>query len=176
MISEERLAVDLGNVIIDHVGFGTTDEYVNNGDYNQIPALNDAVSSLQKLNSEVFKNDVYVVYNATNVADSKIMTWLTHNNFFEMTGIDPTKIIRSESGRNKRPFCVKNKITHFIDDRLEVLTGLVGTVPNLYLLGGQPKEIELFKESLKNVYVAPDWKHILNLLINQRKFNAQRDC
>ena len=47
---KESLGVDLGNVIIDHAGFGTTSEFFHSGDYNIIPPVSGVLDALRRLN------------------------------------------------------------------------------------------------------------------------------
>ncbi len=72
----ELIGVDLGNVIIDHVSFGTTKDYVLKGNYNFIPSVPGVFAGLKILNTSIFKNRTFVVYNATDVAGNKIISWL----------------------------------------------------------------------------------------------------
>lgn len=159
-----KLGVDLGNVIIDHLTFGTTTDYVLNGDYNKIPPVKGSLLALKHLNIGKFRDNVFVVYNATDVAEYKIITWLQNHDFFKITGIQSNKIIRSKGKRNKLSACLENEINHFIDDRLEVLEFLSEKISNLFLFRGQEMEIEKFKESLFKVKLATNWEQLLNML------------
>lgn len=160
----EKIGIDLGNVIIDHVGFGTTTEYFISGDYNLIPPVKDSLFALSQLNKDRFKDNVFVIYNATDIADNKIISWLDSHNFFYITGIEVNKVIRSKKGRDKLSACIENAINYFVDDRLEVLGNLYPHVQNLFLLGGQSEEILRFQESIKKVKVVSDWNSLLKQL------------
>lgn len=91
----ESLGVDLGNVIIDHVGFGTTPEFFHSGDYNTIPPVFGVFEGLLKLNQGRFSGNIFVVYHASDVADHKITSWLQSHNFFDKTGISAEKVKRT---------------------------------------------------------------------------------
>lgn len=160
----EKIGIDLGNVIIDHVGFGTTAEYFATGDYNLIPPVKDSLFALSQLNKKKFENNVFVIYNATDIADNKIISWLNSHNFFYITGIEANKVIRSKKGRDKLQACIENEINYFVDDRLEVLGNLHPHVQNLFLLGGQSEEILQFQEIIKKVNVVSDWDSLLKQL------------
>lgn len=162
---KESLGVDLGNVIIDHVGFGTTPEFFCSGDYNVIPPVQGVLEALRCLNKKRFRGNVFVVYNASDVADQKIVEWLKSHNFFERTGISPERVRRTQNGRNKSSVCELHKATHFIDDRLEVLSHLVGKVGNLYLLRPQKKEVEQYQDFLTHIRQVDTWDDIVRSLI-----------
>lgn len=162
---KESLGVDLGNVIIDHVGFGTTPEFFRSGDYNVIPPVQGVLEALRCLNRERFYGNVFVVYNASDVADQKIVSWLKSHDFFEQTGISPERVRRTQNGRNKSSLCELYQATHFIDDRLEVLSHLVGKVRSLYLLRPQQKEVEQYQDFIVHVKQVQSWDDIVQSLI-----------
>ena len=162
---QECLGVDLGNVIIDHVGFGTTSEFFRNGDYNVIPPVPEVFDVLRELHGKRFGDNMFVVYNATDIADQKIISWLEAHDFFNRTGIPKLQMKRTRNGRNKWSVCELYKITHFVDDRLEVLSHLVGKVDNLYLFRPQAHEVEQFQEFLPHVTQVQTWREILRLMI-----------
>jgi len=162
---KESLGVDLGNVIIDHLGFGTTPEFFRSGDYNIIPPVQGVWEALRRLNRERFHANVFVVYNASDVADQKIGSWLKSHDFFERTGISPERVRRTQNGRDKSSVCELHKATHFIDDRLEVLSHLVGKVGSLYLLRPQQKEVEQYQNFLIYVKQVQSWDDIVRSLI-----------
>jgi len=162
---KECLGVDLGNVIIDHLGFGTTPEFFHTGDYNIIPPVPGVHEALKRLNEKRFGCEIFVVYNATDVADQKINSWLLAHDFFSRTGISPDRVRRTQNGRNKLSICQTYGATHFIDDRLEVLSHLIGKVENLYLLRPQRKEVEQFETSLASVRQFETWDDLVQSMI-----------
>ena len=163
---KESLGVDLGNVIIDHVGFGTTPEFFHSGNSNIIPPVSGVLDALRRLNQERFQGNMFVVYNASDVADQKIISWLKSRDFFEQTGISPERVVRTQNGRDKSSVCKLYQATHFIDDRLEVLSHLVGKVGNLYLFRPQQKEVEQYQDFLIHVWQVNSWDDIIQSLIN----------
>ena len=161
----ESLGVDLGNVIIDHVVFGTTPEFFQFGDYSTIPPVSRVFGALRYLNRKRFHGDIFVVYTASDVAEKKILYWLESHSFFERTGISPDRVRRTQNGRNKSSVCESYRATHFIDDRLEVLSHLVGKVKNLYLFRPQQKEIEPYQDFLIQVRLVTSWDEIVQVLL-----------
>lgn len=163
---DKCLGVDLGNVIIDHLGFGTTKEFVQTGDYNIIPPVPGVMEALARLNQASFNGNIFVVYKATDVAEEKILSWMKHHNFYERTGVPSSHVHRTQFSRDKSSLCVKqHRATHFIDDRLEVLSHLVGRVRHLYLFRPQSDEISGFKETLPHVQQVQSWDEILKALL-----------
>lgn len=161
----EILGVDFGNVIINHVGFGTTSDFVRTGDYNIIPPVSGVFEALRHLNQERFAGNIFVVYNASDATDQKILSWLKSHDFFNRTDIYPARVMRTKNGRNKSSECDRYKATHFIDDRLEALSYLVCMVKDLYLFRSQQKEVEQYKNFLPHVRQAMSWSEIIRLLL-----------
>src|SRR3989344_5932467 len=162
---KESLGVDLGNVIIDHIGFGTTPEFFHSGDYNVIPPVPGVLDALRHLNQKRFHGNIFVVYNASDVADQKIISWLKSHNFFEQTGISPERVMRTQNGRDKSSVCNLYQATHFIDDRLEDLSHLIGKEKKLYLLRPQRKEDEQYQDFLIHVQQVNSWNDIVQTLV-----------
>ena len=65
------------------------------------------------------------------------MRWFDHHRFFERTGIDSRNVRFCLKRPQKALHCREIGITHFIDDRADVLEAMMGVVPNLYLFGPQ---------------------------------------
>lgn len=162
----ESLGVDLGNVIIDHLGFGTTSEFVRIGDYNIIPAVPGAFDAIYQLHAERFNNTIFVVYNASDVAEQKIVSWLETNEFFSRTNIRPEMVRRSPGGRDKSLLCEEYKATHFVDDRLEALGYIVDKVEHLYLFRPQQREIDRYRRFLPYITPCTLWSEIVQLLLH----------
>jgi hypothetical protein len=160
----ESLGIDLGNVIIDHLGFGTTPEFFQTGDYNTIPPVPGVMEALGKLQTR-FNGNIFVVYKATDVADEKILSWMKANDFYNRTGVLPSNVHRTQFGRDKSSLCVKYKATHFVDDRLEVLGHLVGKVKHLYLFRPQEQEVSEFRQTLPHVQQFMSWDELLTVLL-----------
>jgi hypothetical protein len=168
-LSNVRIGVDFGNVIIDHKGFGTNTEYIEQGDFNRIPPVAGSVQALASL----LRQDVAciaVTYNATDVVDSKIIDWLRHWLPSELLNDERLIISRSLNGRDKRLNCQLHQLTHFIDDRVEVLNGLMGVVPNRILLNYTVSEFDQFFDSLKKPKIASSWEGAIRMLEQESYF------
>ena len=155
------LGVDIGNVIIDHKAVGTNNKIEYEIDYSNIPAVKNAFEVLRELNKIKFGLNIHLISKCTPWAQTKILNWLKHNKFFIKTGIKPQNVHFCRERNEKQKICADFGITHFIDDRLEVLSYLIGKVPNLYLFRPDQKEIAQFKSYLSNVCVVSNWLDIL---------------
>lgn len=156
------LGVDIGNVIIEHRNIiDTTDETLWNEKYSTVPPADNVFECLKKLNEEKFHGNIFLVSKLKEEHDRRTLAWLKDNHFFEKTGINPENLHFVRERKDKDVVCQKLGITHFIDDRLEVLSHMIETTPNLYLFNPNSKEVEEFKQFLPNVIVMKNWKEVL---------------
>lgn len=91
-----------------------------------------------------FAGRVWLVSKAGARVEALSRRWLAHHRFFERVGL-PTGAVRFCRRRpEKRIHAVELGLSHFIDDRSDVLAALVGAVPHLYLFGAQKQPTPTF--------------------------------
>ena len=111
----------------------------------QTPPSPHAFESVREL-VEAFDGQAWLISKAGPNVQYKTKEWLKCWNFFDQTLL-PRKNLRFCLRRpDKAGHCKQLKITHFVDDRLDVLEHLNGRVEHLYLFGEQP-----------NLKTSPDW-------------------
>ncbi|ALG05535.1 hypothetical protein [Kibdelosporangium phytohabitans] len=140
MHKELRLGVDFGRVINDGSSHPGGDDTVflsgSVDDAMRTPAMADAFDTLARLTDE-FGGNVWVVSKAGERIQERTMQWLDHNGFWSATGIPRANARFCRKRPEKAVHCKQLGITHFIDDRRDVLGHMRGIVPNLYLFGVQ---------------------------------------
>lgn len=164
MKSKQALGVDIGNVIINHRLSDPDDKTLHEERYSTIPASEGVFDSLKKLN-EYFNGEVYLISKCTEWAEKKILAWLTDNKFYKKTNIDPKNIYFVRERHEKDILCRKLGLTHFIDDRLEVLSHMIESTPNLILYQPDEKEVDEFRDFLPKVIVVNSWKEVEEKII-----------
>jgi hypothetical protein len=167
---EKVLGVDIGGVVIAEIkaqgGLAHIDE-----DFLDVPPVLEAIEVLWYLNKQSLGyfgysgNNIHLISKARQEVEPNCREWLRHYRFFEKTGIplDNLHFCRERSG--KKDLCIKLGVTHFIDDKLEVLSHLVGVVPNLFLFNPEEEEVSRYKPYLKDVRVMKSWDEILHFFI-----------
>ncbi len=149
-----RLGIDIGKVIMSPVIGGKSDTSFLNGGIEQAmetPPSPDAFQIIPIL-VKAFSDEVWLISKAGPNVQRKTRLWLHHHRFYERTGVSENSLKFCLKRHQKADHCRSFQITHFIDDRIDVLTHLRNIVPNLYLFGEQPR--------LKKI---PDWvNHVLN--------------
>jgi hypothetical protein len=88
---------------------------------------------------ERFGGLVWLVSKAGPRVQEKTRQWLKHHRFFERTCIAPENLRFCLERPQKAQHCREIGITHFIDDRPDVLEHLERVVQNRYLFGPQRK-------------------------------------
>lgn len=160
---EKTLGIDIGGVIIDRINDGTDTSFFGDN-YLKTTAVPDAFESIAKLAKDHFKNKVFLVSKCGEGIRRKTLEWLAHHRFYGTTGV-PQQNVHFCYGRNeKADICRRLEITHFVDDKLEVLGYLIDFVKNLYLFNPQEKEVEKWKDFLPYIIRVKDWNGLVNSL------------
>ena len=131
MNSQEVLGVDIGGVIIDRVNDDSDTSFFADG-YLESTAVVGAFAALARLNAERFHGEIYLVSKCGRRIEARTREWLRHHGFWEAVGLPDDQVRFCRRREEKALIAADLGITHFIDDRLEVLSYLTG-VPHRYL-------------------------------------------
>ena len=150
-----KLGIDIGRVLISpESGNGRNDTSFIGGSIEDAlntppyPGMFDVVPALVKL----FQGQVWLVSKAGPRVQEKSRLWLERHRFFERTGIPSQNLRFCLQRPQKADHCQELGITHFIDDRVDVLNHLSGIVPHRFLFG--PQKSSNHPAGLAHV---PDW-------------------
>jgi hypothetical protein len=85
---------------------------------------------------------------------------LANHRFFKETGIDSSHLRFCRQRSEKADRCAELDVTHFVDDRVDVLGYLVGTVAHLFLFGSRSgRQPEVVGAGLPETAIAVrDWR------------------
>ncbi|MES2314630.1 MAG: hypothetical protein V4524_01685 [Patescibacteria group bacterium] len=164
MNTKKVLGVDIGNVIINN---RLNDPEVNEVDeavYAAFPPSEGVFEALKILN-DYFDGEVYLISKCTEWAQIQILAWLATHDFYNKTGIKPEHVNFVRKRNEKDAVCIKLGVTHFVDDRLEVLGYMVESTPNLILFQPDQVEMEEFKQFLPHVTVTNNWNEVVKQII-----------
>ena len=93
-----------------------------------------------------FGGRAWVISKCGPRVQERTLAWLDHHDFYARTGIARGNVRFCRKRADKAGHCAELKITHMIDDRIDVHRALLDTVPRRYLFGRQKGP-------------APDWVH-----------------
>jgi hypothetical protein len=138
--SEPRLGVDIGRVIIDgssHPDGGDTVFFTGGRDQLvRTPAMPGVFEILPPL-VDRFGGRVWLISKCGERTERRTLTWLAHHDFEARTGIPTDHIRFCRQRADKAIHCADLGITHFVDDRPDVLVALDGVVEHRFLFGPQ---------------------------------------
>lgn len=160
-MKNRALGVDIGNVIIENRL--NDKEQLDEKGYAELPVVDGSLEALKKLFLE-FSGNVFLISKCTEWAQEQILSWLDTHDFYNKTGVNRDNIYFVRARHEKDAICKKLGITHFIDDRLEVLSHMIETVPNLILFQPDQDEINKFSQFLPKVIRVENWSEVVSKL------------
>lgn len=136
-----RIGIDVGRVIMAPTDTqGRADTSFLSGseaDAMDTPPSEHAFRVITELVTRT-KGDVWLVSKCGPRIQKLTREWLLHWKFYATTGMAPDQVRFCKERRDKALHARQLRLTHFVDDRLDVLQHLRGLVGRLYLFGHQP--------------------------------------
>jgi hypothetical protein len=108
-----------------------------------------------------FEGRVWLVSKAGPRIERLTLRWLQHHRFFERTGLRRDRVRFCRRREDKRAHAIELGLTHFIDDRVDVLIHLRGVVSDLLLFGAQTAAIPTWVRPVR------DWPAVATALLRQ---------
>jgi hypothetical protein len=128
---QPTLGVDVGGVIVTLAGRDEDTSFFGDRPL-ETPATPDVFPVLAALTRDPFAGRVHLVSKAGPKVAANTRAWLDHHDFFGRTGIPAHHLHFVRERRDKAAVCERLGVTHFVDDRLDVLAYLE-TVEHRYL-------------------------------------------
>ena len=129
------LGIDIGGVIVDRVGEDSDTSFFGTCPMDT-PAVDGALSAIGHLFRDVFDGQVHIVSKAGPRISALSTEWLRQKGVFTEIGLPESNLWFVRARADKAPICKRLGVTHFIDDRMDILQRLT-TVEHRYLfLGG----------------------------------------
>jgi hypothetical protein len=132
----ELLGVDVGGVLIDRIGADGSDTSFFSDRCLETPAVEGAFETLERLAKERFGARICIVSKCGPRTEQKTRLWLAQHGLLKRLGLRETALHFCRERPDKGPICARLGVTHFVDDRLDVL-GYLTTVPHRFLFGPQ---------------------------------------
>ncbi|MFD0787527.1 hypothetical protein ACFQZ8_26800, partial [Micromonospora azadirachtae] len=140
-----RLGVDIGGVIIEPADDDADTSFFGDH-YLRTPQVVGAVDALAALAggsraalADGF-DEVHLVSKCGEATQRRTLEWLAHHDFHGRTGIPVQRVHFCRTRPAKAPIARRLGLTHFVDDRLEVL-GYLDSVPHRFLFRPRPAEV-----------------------------------
>lgn len=160
---QEGLGVDIGGVVMDRVNDNADTSFFSDR-YLETTATPGVIEALARLVAERFQTRVHFVSKCGPNIERKTREWLAHHNVYRRTGIPEDNLHFCRRRREKAPIAEALGLTHFVDDRLEIL-GSLKTVPNRFLFDPVEEEVAKHRRYLGMVIRVQSWAEIEALLL-----------
>jgi hypothetical protein len=154
----ETLGVDIGGVLIAKARSEADTSFFSD-QFLETPVIAGAFETIRRLSRERFCQSVHLVSKCGPRTQAKTKLWLAHHRFEEITGVPGGHAHFCRERADKAPICERLGITHFIDDRLEVL-GYLTSVARRYLFMPEEGEMRRHARHLHGVLIVNSWVEI----------------
>ncbi len=135
-----KLGIDIGRVIMAPTDTdGRADTSFLSGGHDaamRTPPSEGAFACIREL-VEIFEGRIWLVSKCGDRIQKRSKDWLRFQDFYRQTGVPRTHLRFCKRRQDKRIHANQLKLTHFIDDRIDVLRHLRGRVQYMYLFGNQ---------------------------------------
>lgn len=135
-----RLGIDIGRVIVGPVVGGVADTSFLGTRLEEAmhtPPAEGAFEAIAELVPQF--SAVWLVSKCGESVQRKSLAWLAHHRFWERTGVPEGSVRFCRKRPDKAIHARQLGLTHFVDDRVDVLRHLRGLVPHLFLFGEQER-------------------------------------
>jgi hypothetical protein len=154
---EPHLGIDIGRVIIGGEGADTQFLDGNEASAMATPAVAGAFDAIAEL-VRMFDGNVWLVSKAGPRIQARTRRWLDERSFFDVTSVARDHLRFCRERREKADHALALELTHFIDDRFDVLEHLEGIVPHRFLFGSQRRR----HPSGPTLTHVRDWRSLLH--------------
>lgn len=117
------------------------------------PAMAGAMEALARL-VEVFQGRVWLVSKCGPRVQALTENWLERHHFRALTGIGPDHWVFCRRREDKVLRCAELQITHFIDDRADILESMGGVVSQRFMFASRGGEAP------QGAWRADDWHEL----------------
>lgn len=155
------LGLDVGGVLVDRVAQDSDTSFFGDRPM-ETPAVTGAFDAIPTLLA-LFDHRVHIVSKAGPRIAELTRRWLGWHGALGAGGIDPANVHFVQRRPDKHPVCERLGVTHFVDDRVDVLQHLV-TVDRRYLFTGGLGEHEPPRSVPGGVIVVDVWPRLVGLL------------
>lgn len=167
-----KIGIDIGGVIIDREKNDNTDTSLFGPNYLNALAVPDAIRAIATIHEQLCPNETYIISKCGANIERKSREWLKHNGFFEKTKISEDKVHFCRERADKAPIAQKLGLTHFIDDKLEVLGYMKDVVPNRILFNPNPSEMRRAGPLGGPVFPVFSWLDVILLLSGMKQLEG----
>lgn len=158
-----HVGLDVGGVIIDALRNDGTDTDLHGVRFLDATPVVGAFTGGKKLVQLYGAQNVSIVSKCGEAIEHKTRLWLAGNGFYRYTGFDPKNLIFCRTRAEKALIAKEKGLTHFVDDKAEVLKHMEGIVPFRYLFGPQRDK----EQDTDGMIVVENWEEALKAILQE---------
>jgi hypothetical protein len=141
------LGIDFGRVI----SGGEGDDTIFTDNFLETPELEGATETIARI--KPMFDDVVIISKCGPKIQRKTNLWLYHHRFFEKTDIDSDRLFFCRERSEKVGIAQRLGVTHYVDNRMDIIRSMIGVVPNLFLFA--PNVTATVRQG--NFHIVPSW-------------------
>lgn len=154
--------MDVGGVIIEPADEDADTSFFGEN-YLRTPPMPGVFEGLATLVAARFGPAVHLVSKCGEQTEAHTRQWLAHHDFHGRTGVPAQNVHFCRTRAAKAPIAADLALTHFVDDKLEVLSYLT-TVPHRFLFRPRPAEVAAHAQHLSDVRRVESWPDLVAVL------------
>jgi len=156
--------VDIGGVIIERMDDDEDTSFFGDH-YLDTPAVRGAFEALAAINGAgPFRRSVWLVSKCGPAVEARTREWLAAADFRRRTGIERDHLCFTRTRQEKAVIARQLGLTHFVDDRRDVLGHLVPAVPHRFLFNPEPAG-HVSGSDGPDQMIFKDWPSLANALL-----------
>jgi len=163
------IGFDFGGVIIEPFPESKTESF----EHLRVNPTPGAFEAIRELVEFFGPKNSFIVSKCGTTMEQRVVEWLRENDFYNRTSLPSPNVFFCRERKDKAPICKNLQITHFIDDRSDVLQHMVGIIPNLYhfVCEGFPDKTneKPFNVDAYNYTKVHSWNELLKIIIVDKK-------
>jgi hypothetical protein len=158
------LGIDVGGVIISREGDGGDTSFFSDN-YLKTPASKDVLEVLSRIVPKF--EHTFIISKCGSKVQQKTLDWMSAQHFYHRTGISRQDFFFCKTRPEKAGIAQRLGVTHYVDDRMDILNSMIGIVPNLFLFN----PLQRATVTQKSFHIVPSWAAFERLLevIDKRK-------
>ena len=133
-----------------------------------------AFEAVRRLVAERFGERVFLISKCHKPAQHKTLHWLEHHRFYDRTGVHREHVYFCLERSEKADICKELGITHFVDDRMDVLKNLPVTM-GLYWFRPHFREVRRYAQFLHRVRRVNSWLEVLGEFLPRASLASEHE-
>jgi len=154
------LGLDVGGVLVGHAD-AETDESLFGRRPLEVPPVPGALDAVVSL-ATMFNGRIHIVSKAGSRIHTVTRQWLGGNGFLGANAIPSGNVHFVRKRREKASVCAEFGLTHFVDDRIDVLETLASVGYRFLFTGANEHDVPIQTDNGSAWVIASDWVDLVD--------------